>query len=110
MHGTMSLKYIGTVLLRTVFVGDGNENNRSTSPRFHLLKAKGQISTVHAMKELDGVQRSASVCGRFTPEEISLASQKKREAEKDENPELTVLKKEKHLAWNRKRVSKISTL
>jgi hypothetical protein len=46
------------------------------------------------MKELDGVQRSASVCGRFTPDEISSATQR-REAKKDENPELTVLKKRK---------------
>jgi len=50
------------------------------------------------MKELDGVQRSASVCGRFTPEKISTASQR-REAEKDENPEMTVLeKKEKNIS------------
>jgi hypothetical protein len=46
------------------------------------------------MKELDGAQRSASVCGRFTPEEISAASQR-REAEKDEHTELTVLKNRK---------------
>lgn len=46
------------------------------------------------MKELDGVQRSASVCGRFTPKEISPSSQRKK-VEKDENPELTVLKKRK---------------
>jgi hypothetical protein len=46
------------------------------------------------MKELDGVQGSASVCGRFNPEEISPASQ--REAEKDENPELTALKKKRN--------------
>jgi hypothetical protein len=46
------------------------------------------------MRELDGVQRSAPVCGRFSLEKISLASQK-REAEKYEHPELTVLEKRK---------------
>ena len=46
------------------------------------------------MKEQDGVQKSVSVCGRFTPEEISSASQRK-EAETDENAELTVLEKRK---------------
>lgn len=61
---------------------------------FNQLKGKGQISTVHAIKELDGFKRSASVCGRFAPGEISPASQR-REAEKDENPELMMLKKKK---------------
>jgi len=76
-----------------------------------VLKAKGQISTVHAIKELDGVQRPASVCGRFTPEEISPTSER-RETE-DENLERTVLeekKKKKHLDWNRTRVPTISRL
>jgi len=49
---------------------------------------------VHDLKEQDGFQRSASVWGRFTPEEISPISQR-REPEKEENPKLTVLKKKR---------------